>query len=329
MKHFTHIFLLLFLCSTVQSQFPGPGYPCNTLPCCLECYTTAWYDTVDIQSNLNLFQVDTVDGTDIWQFGNSTKVSFINELGFVTDSIDSYPVNAKGILEYRMLNYGNSIMLFEHKYSTDSLIDGGYVRVSCDAGQSWHNLGTSDIDNLGCSSYIVNYVNYPNYWDGNPSTIQDTIHAFTGNGDWTWSGVQFSEIAVFQENNTSKTSWNDSIYFQFVFESDSVNTGKDGWMIRKIVNATADIAAGINDLQSGNATVFYPNPTSETIQIELGSVRSEVIINAYNVLGELIQAERREVIGIVDYKMPTKKGIYLIQLIQDDGKVKNLKVVKE
>jgi len=272
-----------------------------------------------------MFRTDTINGTDLWVYGNSSKTSFSNGLGFVTDSINSYPAGSKGILEYHMPRYYNDILLFEHKFETDSLTDGGYVRVSCDQGQSWHIAGTDEMDNIGCSSWVTQYVNYPN----STTTIQDTIPAFTGSSDWAWSAIQFADITVFQENLTSKTTVGDSIYFQFVFESDTIDSGKDGWMVRKIVNATADVIAGINDNDHGEELVYYPNPTTDKIQVKLGTTANDVTINAYNSVGELVQSETRNIIDILDYAMPKFKGVYLIQLVYEDGKVRNLKVVKE
>ncbi len=330
MKHFTHIVLLLFFCSTVQAQLPGPGYPCNTLPGYLNCYTTVWYDTVNVSENLNMFHTDTLNGTDLWAYGNSSKASFSNELGFVTDSVNSYPINSKGILEYHMPRYYNDILLFEHKFNTDTLMDGGYVRVSCDQGQSWYIAGTDEINNANCSSIGAWYVNYPNFPESwTPPTIQDTIPAFSGNSDWTWSAIQFADIAVFQDNSSSKTAWGDSIYFQFVFESDAIDSGKDGWMIRSIVNAQADIAGGINESQLNAVPNIYPNPASNDIQIDLGFTATDLTINAYSVLGELVQTETRNTAVLFDYELPKPEGVYLIQLVYSDGKVTNLKVVKE
>ncbi len=267
-----------------------------------------------------MFRVDTINGTDLWEFGNSSKSSFSDELGFVTDSVSTYPLNSKGILEYRTPFIGNQILLFEHKINSDTLLDGGYVRVSCDKGLTWENLGTQEADYLKCSSSSTFYVNYPDeYWGPN---IQDTIPAFTGNSDWMWSAVQFSDIAV-------KVNWVDSVYFQFIFESDAIDSGKDGWMIRKIVNATADIASSIHENEPSEELVYYPNPTTDRIRVRLGTTSNVVTINLYNALGELVQSEKQCAFDILDYAMPKPEGVYLLQLVYSEEKVVNLQVVKE
>ncbi|MBI1288907.1 MAG: T9SS type A sorting domain-containing protein [Flavobacteriales bacterium] len=74
---------------------------------------------------------------------------------------------------------------------------------------------------------------------------------------------------------------------------------------------------------------LYPNPTSDRIQIDLGTINEAITINVYNVLGELVQTESRNAAGLIEYIMPNPKGVYLIQLLYTDGKVANLKVVKE
>lgn len=95
------------------------------------------------------------------------------------------------------------------------------------------------------------------------------------------------------------------------------------------INVVDEIPSGINEhLHDGNPT-FYPNPTSDRIQIDFGSVTEEITISAYNSLGELVQTESRNVSGLITYLMPKSKGVYLIKLVYTDGKTTNLKVVKE
>jgi hypothetical protein len=331
MKHLRNIVILLFFCSTVQAQMPGPGYPCNTLPALFECATTVWYDTIDLATQQNLFHIDTLNSDNVWEFGTSNKTSFNGQLGFVTDTVNSYPMNSKSMLEYRMPNSGNLILMFEHKYETDSLTDGGYVQFSCDQGQSWGYFGNYYFNPLNCWGFLDNYYNYPNAsgWTPWESTIQDTLYAFTGSSDWTWSAVQIFALAVRLQDNATMKADADSIYFRFVFESDDIDSDKDGWMIRQVVTAYSDIASGIDDINPSNNPIYYPNPTTDKIQIDLGTTGNDIIINAYNVVGELVQTETQNAAGLIDYQMPKSKGVYVIQLVHPDGKVTNLKVVKE
>lgn len=85
----------------------------------------------------------------------------------------------------------------------------------------------------------------------------------------------------------------------------------------------------VHGLDSVENLLFYPNPTSNRIQIDLGSTIGTITINAYNALGELVSIETRNSQGRIDYILPDPIGIYLLQLVHTDGNVTNLKVVKE
>lgn len=325
MKHFLNVFTLAIICLTVKGQPLGQEYPCSFLPPELECYTTSWFDTIDIETNLNLFHLDTIDTTNVWQFGTSPKAHFDSAYGFVTDTINPYPINHRSILEYRMPRYDGvfTILMFEHKYQTDSLIDGGYLQVSCDNGQSWDPLGQGMFGFNTCS-YAYAYYNYPDINGNLQSTIQDTIHAFTGTSDWTWTAVELWEPSA-------KTGGVfDSIYFRFIFESDSIDSGKSGWMIRNIVNAYADgCYCGIDENSNINELEYYPNPSSGKIQIDVGVISDQVTINTYSMTGKLLQTKVRSTGGLIQYDLPDKNGVYLIQLVYTDGRIKHLKVLKE
>ncbi len=95
------------------------------------------------------------------------------------------------------------------------------------------------------------------------------------------------------------------------------------------VNVVSEIPSGITEPNSDSPIAFYPNPTSGNIQIDFGSLSEQISINAYNLLGKVLRTEVINAGGIIEYEMPQKKGVYLLQLIYSDGKVNYLKVVKE
>jgi len=62
--------------------------------------------------------------------------------------------------------------------------------------------------------------------------------------------------------------WNfDTLQVRFVIESDDVETGKAGWMIRNIVPGGSDIGGGITYLENGGWSIA-PNPAESTFQIQ-------------------------------------------------------------
>lgn len=95
------------------------------------------------------------------------------------------------------------------------------------------------------------------------------------------------------------------------------------------VNVVNELPNGIEENQLGKSVTLYPNPTSDRIQIDIGTASKQLTVNAYNMLGELVQTETITTNGPIEYDMPKEKGVYLIQLMHSDGHVSNLKVVKE
>jgi PKD repeat protein len=95
------------------------------------------------------------------------------------------------------------------------------------------------------------------------------------------------------------------------------------------VNVVGELPNGVNEHRLSQTLSFYPNPTSGRIQIDFGSVKESITINAYNVLGELIQTETRNAVGIIEYAMPNPGGVYLVQVVYSNGRVTYLKVLKE
>jgi hypothetical protein len=95
------------------------------------------------------------------------------------------------------------------------------------------------------------------------------------------------------------------------------------------INVVDEIPSGINEHGLSRNITYYPNPTSDRIHIDFGSINERVTINAYNALGELVQTESRNASGVVTYVMPKPEGVYLIELIHADERTTNLKVLKE
>jgi hypothetical protein len=258
-----------------------------------------------------------VDTTNVWQFGMSPKIIFDSVVGFVTDTINSYPVNTKSILEYKMPAwwYEHPILMFEHKYESDSLNDGGYIQFSYDHGQNWHYLGGDPWETS--SIFVYAYYNYPNMYGPIQSTIHDTLSAFTGNNGWMWSAIQFNLPVVMQGDESFKTGGQipDTLYFRFIFESDSIDSGKAGWMIRNIVIAHAnDNGWGAVEENSLEKQLFYPNPAKDRITLNFDqSVDIQKVI-LYDIANKQTELNLTDNIIATD-NIPN--GIYHIHFVTD------------
>jgi len=270
---------LLFLFVLALNVAKGQTYyPCSVLPPEFSswCYQVAYLDTLNLEEDSSLIVLDTSNNCNTWQLGHSYKPVFdsVNSpFGIVTDTLNSYGnnLNCSFILKIPTDHfYGTTLLFFEHKYETDSLLDGGYIQYSCDQGQNWRLLTTNGWQQNG-SPILVNFFHY---LDEPMPVIHDSIPAFSGtNGDWQWSGIQFVwYIPVKRANENrwlgcSDFGW-DSIYFRFTFDSDSINNNKAGWMIRNIVYGSNDLVGAVAENHT-QALKIFPNPTTDKISVEL------------------------------------------------------------
>lgn len=330
--------LILFVFVLVVGNVKGQTYyPCSVLPGDLSqwCYTAVYIDTLNIAEDSALIEIDTANSCSTWMKGHSYKSVFDSATapyGIVTDTLLSYGTDVKCSFTLKQpvggnVFWGNPVMLFEHKYETDSLLDGGYLEYSCDNGQNWTLVGRESFQ------YQENYYNFldlpDSHWNQTLSTIHDTIPAFTGtNGQWQWSGLQLIfYMAVLRplETRWQQCEGADTLYIRFNFESDGIDNGKAGWMIRNIVLAYTDIGGSISEFSTLPLKLF-PNPATEKISIELppnsGKLSSVVISDiAGNVA---LRATKEREIDVSSLS----PGIYFV-LAETDKFVFRQKLVKQ
>lgn len=259
------------------------------------CYQSCWLDTLDLGGDTNVITLS--PSCNLWQIGANQKPEFGtpgNDVGIETDLDSAYPVNSSCSFWVKfpnLLQWPSYILLFEHKYSADSLNDGGTIEYSCN-GTDWSNV----VGNIsGGFPAMKNFLSFPmvqdygGYYDqGSIPTLDDVNYAFTGsNTSWHWSGVQiiwFMPVKSAQNSlDGCDMNGNDSVQFRFSFTSDSTFDNQPGWMIRNVVVGSADIAGGIADVYNTSARI-YPNPSSKLLFIKEGIPQAKVSI--VNLLGQ-------------------------------------------
>ncbi len=335
--------LILFVFVLAVGDVKGQSLPCSALPIGFWCASFAYLDTLDLTQDSSLISIDTSGACSTWDLGHSYKTAFdsaTSPLGLVTDTINPYgtTVNCGFILKVPSdFFWGTTIVMFEHKFETDSLLDGGYLEYSCDQGQHWRYLISPDWqqNQPPMMTYFYNYAGLPNsYYNNNMPALHDSIPAFTGtNGNWQWSGIQL--VWYLPVMRPDENRWdecfnvgfgnNDSLYIRFNFESDGVNTDKAGWMIRKIVYGTSDVGSLISEISSVPLKIF-PNPAADKITVELppnsGKLSSVVISDiAGNVALRATEAKEIDVSIL-------SPGIYFV-FAETDKFVFRQKLVKE
>jgi hypothetical protein len=90
-----------------------------------------------------------------------------------------------------------------------------------------------------------------------------------------------------------------------------------------VPDQTVSIIEGEEDLLS-----VYPNPTSGSIGLEVKQTDSPMILRVYNSMGEIISSSTMIGGKRYDYNLTGGSGIYFFQLLELDGDVSTVRVVK-
>lgn len=267
-----------------------------------------WY-TINFENNGDtLIKVDTTNPSNIWQTGKPQKLFFGSAYSpanaIVTDTINYYPKNntssfALKISDPTTVGWDVWVSL-KHKYNSDSLMDGGYLEITFDGGNSWNNI--ANVTDLSEDIYSVN------------DTILGGTYALSGKSNWITSNIFICGFKFLPSN---------SAFLKFVFKSDSIQTNKDGWMIDNVeIWYVADACAGVNELSNKNSFIkISPNPFNVKSILELTNPHDNLQeIEIYNCYGKKI-AEYRNISnnqlqlnrnkfseGLYFYKIKTKNN---------------------
>ncbi|MBP6623682.1 MAG: T9SS type A sorting domain-containing protein [Chitinophagaceae bacterium] len=272
--HFAHIDSLYTLCNTN----PQPNF------------------TLNIEPTAN----------QIWQVGNTTKFGTAHardtSCAIFTDTTNTYPTANYSAFNFLLPttpgqgwgwnnNHINYYLKFWHKFETDSLFDGCWIEVSLDSGSSWYALDSIQGSGFG-----------NNFWNGStacnlynahsPSFLFDTLY----NGRHAWSGSSHGWIYTALHLNRSfplkpeRGSFINAV--RFVFESDSVQTNKPGWIIDDFAMGYVESSGGLNESVQANQLPVYPNPSiSGKFSISYPSKSVEGSIEIFNLEGKKIMSK--------------------------------------
>lgn len=107
--------------------------------------------TITFENVFSNLYIDTIQPNNIWQIGRPQKIlldsSDTKPNAIITDTINAYPINNTSSFIVKILQEGwawspnwpgpFAYIEFVHKYNTDTIIDGGHLEYSIDAGIIW------------------------------------------------------------------------------------------------------------------------------------------------------------------------------------------------
>lgn len=264
---------------------------------------------------------DTSNVNNDWVIGSTIKPFFgqANSLpnAIMTDSLNPYSSNNLSYFDIGFNNnmgafYGfpyNMYFQFDHKYESDTLIDGGYITLSYDSGQTWVNV----INDSTC------IICWPNINFENLYTTDDTLvngeYGFSGTSDWKTTTFQWIWVVPVKYMSS------DSLIVRFNFVSDNIQTNKDGWIIDNIVFGGVDLGSSIEEFSNQLVIKLYPNITSDYFNYKVENNEIIKSISITNVVGQnaltIKNPKSEEKIDVS--KLPT--GNYFVKFSSNDKQV--------
>jgi hypothetical protein len=280
-------------------------------------------DTITFDPQYEWISIPSSDNN-IWQIGRTHKDFLDSSLSkravIITDSINNYPtmVDDFFILSIpkndNFYSWAEGILSFYHKYQTDSLYDGGLIEISYDDGESWRNVL---FDHAFMSPVFAGL-----YTESD--TIIGGLPAFTGvtykwkytELHWVWFGLVKKATGVI----------NGLPILRFRFISDSINTGKDNWLIDQMVFRGYSVTGSLENRIPEAAKVF-PNPMSNFLSIEAVNNIENIIFKLYRFDGKLLLITPVDNYQIVDVAN-LSQGFYFYTIEINDILINLGKIVK-
>lgn len=288
----------------------------------LQAQFNYYLDTISFEDVYPNLEMDT-SVQNIWEIGRPQKIYFDSAhsslTAIVTDTVNNYPINNHSFFDVKTgyFNYGSfyayDVFLgINHKYDTDSLLDGCYITVSHDYGQTWTNI-MNDSASYSYGGYWCitprdgfNENMYNNYAD----SLFNGEWGFSGKSDgWGWSSFGWHECPVKSPPSTAP----DTMIVRFNFISDSIDTNKEGWMIDNIVLFAIPLGGNVEVAKQEELKV-YPNPSSDLITVQLKRPYQEVELFLYSLEGVLLKKNKFENTRLGEMNVSDlPRGAYLLR----------------
>lgn len=285
-------------------------------------------DSCSFETTCPILNLDT-SSSNIWEIGTPSKIIFDSAHSvtnaLITDSLNDYPINNHS--SFTLIptdNNGdvstdNMYLEFNYKLDSDTLLDGGYIEVSYDYGQSWYNvIDEYQYNPFSLMFFETNlYQDYDTLYNGETGISGSTSEWKKGYIKWIWSAP-------------IKSYTIDTLMIRFNFISDSIENNKEGWMIDDLT-VSYEYLSSVNSNNQDIKFKTYPSPSQSFINIELTDIH-----NFENVSIQLIDNLGKVVLSKPLQKQTTQlsveflvKGMYHIMLLQDNSIVSQSRIIKE
>ena len=286
-----------------------------------------YYDGMELESTLDFWAITTEPFTEAgWSLSENESYegqrSFFvadNTAEMKTELINLFPILIQG---------DNPTLRFAHNIQTPTGINGGYIEISIDGGNTWERVPDTFIRNgyNGGLSYQTFTIPF--------------LQGFSGNSN----GYIFSYLDL-------SAYVGETILYRFKFGTAAGSTPQYGWSIDNIeimdllsYNSEACVTAdqgdtacatganvgtivdssdptSTNDLDYSLDFKVFPNPASDVINIQLSDLEAgKINIQLFDTNGRMIKNIEKQSFGNIMTSIPTAElanGVYMVKVISN------------
>lgn len=297
-----------------------------------------WTDSCDFTSNCQYIALDTSNS--IWRIGNSTKPFFNGQSGITTLLDSSYPAMNHSyfdilVVDTNTVDFGydfpNFTLAFDHKFHTDSLLDGMYIEVSYDHGLTFYNVVEDPLTEFPIHIF--------DFWNGYTVSSADllyngeygfsassTNHPSSDTNGWLHSELNYTFFLPVAHIADDTWGTPDSMMFRFNFISDNVDNHKEGWMIDNFKFTVYDLGSQVQDIASNKSMILFPNPTST--EIHINTINAGDQISLLSLDGKILQVIQASSDTTLLDVSSLQSGIYFVQVKSKNTSIQIHKFVK-
>ncbi len=286
-------------------------------------------ETCFFEAPCSYIVIDTSSHDNIWQSGTPAKSYFSSAYSapqaMVTDTLNTYPVNNDSYFELcipilNTLFTMNTMISFQHKFNSDTMKDGGYIKVQYFKDSAWRNIAH---DTLAASNAV--FFNCENLY-GVHDTLYNGQAGFSGSSDWVETKLQWIWMLPVKDEY-----YPDTIRLRFHFISDDINNNKDGWMIDNLEIDALDLGGSIGEFADNTHITAMPNPSQDKISVSISTKNTG---NFFAELFDMFGRKVSEYSGIrnnsfIIYRGHLNSGVYFLVLKNGNKIVAVKKIIFE